>query len=334
MSKLPAIAAVLGVALALTACSGADTGKDTKAPAASAVTAECTEPGSTSNAVTVTGEVGAAPTVTFDLPAAVEATERTVAVKGDGTLKAEAGSQVDVSYTLYHGATGEVIEATPYEEGASVPFVVDEASYFEGLVRALNCSVEGDRIVAAIPPADLFGETGSEEMGITADDSVIFVFDINAVTAPAEPVDAAADMVTVDPDADGMPGVDHADDGAPIVTIPDSKPSSDLTLAVLAKGDGDVVADGDTVEVNYTGVNWTTGETFDSSWPRGESSSFPTTGVIPGFGAALVGQAVGAEIVVVIPPEYGYGAAGAPAANIGATDTLVFVVEILGTTPA
>lgn len=329
MSKLPAIAAVLGVTLALTACGAADSEEDTDSSATSSVTAECTEPGSTSNAVKLSGDFGAAPTATFDVPAAVEHTERTVAIKGDGKVRAEAGSQVEVSYTLYHGGTGDVIEATPYEEGASVPFIVDEASYFEGLVRALNCSVEGDRIVAAVPPADLFGETGNEEMAVGPDDSVIFVFDVNAVAAP---VDAAADMVEVAPDSEGMPSVDHADDGAPIVTIPDVEPFSELTMAVITDGDGDVVAEGDTVEVNYTGVNWTTGETFDSSWPRGESSSFPTTGVITGFGAALVGQPVGSEVIVVIPPAYGYGASGNSDAGIAGTDTLVFVVEILGIT--
>jgi len=328
VSKLPAIAAVLGVVLALTACSGADTGKDTESSASSSVTAECTEPGSTSNAVKVSGDFGAAPAVSFDVPASVEDTERTVAIKGDGKVKAEAGSQVDVSYTLYHGATGEVIEATPYD-GTSVPFVVEEASYVVGLVRALNCSVEGDRIVAAIPPADLFGEAGKEEMGITADDSVIFVFDINSVVAP---VDAAGDMVEVSPDSEGMPAVKYDDAGVPTVTTPTTDAPTELTLAVLNEGDGAVVKEGDTVELEYTGVIWGTNTVFDTSWPTEGPASFATTDVIPGFGASLVGQPVGTQLVVVIPPAYGYGASGASDAGIAGTDTLVFVVEILGTT--
>ena len=51
--------------------------------------------------------------------------------------------------------------------------------------------------------------------------------------------------------------------------------------------------------------------------------------MIPGFKAAIVGQTVGSQVIVTIPPAEGYGAAGVPAAGIGATDTLVFVVDIL-----
>ncbi|MEO6309178.1 MAG: FKBP-type peptidyl-prolyl cis-trans isomerase, partial [Leifsonia sp.] len=51
-------------------------------------------------------------------------------------------------------------------------------------------------------------------------------------------------------------------------------------------------------------------------------------------GKALVGQAVGSQVIAVIPPADGYGEAGVPNAGIGGTDTLVFVVDILGTTPA
>jgi FKBP-type peptidyl-prolyl cis-trans isomerase len=333
VSKFPAIAAVLGVALALSACSAADPEKEADSANTSAVTAECTDPGATSNAVDVGGEFGVAPTVTFDAPVKVDATERTVALKGDGKEKAEAGSIVDVAFTVYHGGTGEEITSTGYgAEAEQAQFPVDEAQIIEGIVRALNCSVEGDRIVVAIPPAELFGELGNEQMGISPEDAAVFVFDVLAVAEEPEPVDAAGDLVEVDADAEGMPTVAHAENGAPIVTIPQSEPLSELTLAVLKDGTGDVVAEGDSVEVNYMGINWTSGAEFDSSWSRGEPAEFPTTGVIPGFGAALVGQPIGSEVVVVIPPAYGYGSSGQPAAGIAGTDTLVFVVEILGIT--
>jgi peptidylprolyl isomerase len=34
-------------------------------------------------------------------------------------------------------------------------------------------------------------------------------------------------------------------------------------------------------------------------------------------------------VLLVVPPDKGYGATGQPQAGIGATDTLVFVVDIL-----
>lgn len=106
------------------------------------------------------------------------------------------------------------------------------------------------------------------------------------------------------------------------------KPPTELVLKVLKQGTGATVKSGDSVTVDYQGTNWTTNTVFDQSYTRGEPATFTTDGVVPGFGAALVGQKVGSQVVVGIPPEFGYGSAGQPSANIGGTDTLVFVIEI------
>lgn len=100
---------------------------------------------------------------------------------------------------------------------------------------------------------------------------------------------------------------------------------------MLKQGDGAEVADGDTVTVQYQGVNWRTGKVFDQSWTRGAPSQFATNQVIKGFTKALVGQKVGSQVIAVIPPDMGYGAAGSESAGIKGTDTLVFVVDILAT---
>jgi peptidylprolyl isomerase len=118
-------------------------------------------------------------------------------------------------------------------------------------------------------------------------------------------------------------------DGTPTVTIPDFAPPADLKIAVLQKGSGAVVKSGANVVVHYVGVNWNTKKVFDSSWGRGAPATFGTGQVIQGFGAAIVGQTVGSQVIVIIPPSQGYGEAGSPP-DIGPTDTLVFVVDILG----
>jgi hypothetical protein len=127
----------------------------------------------------------------------------------------------------------------------------------------------------------------------------------------------------------GFPTVELDADGRPTVTIPDSAAPTETQVEVLKKGDGAVVADGDTVTVQYQGVNWTTGEVFDESWSRGAPATFATTQVITGFAQGMVGQTVGSQTVVVIPPADGYGASGQPQAGIGGTDDLVFVIDIL-----
>jgi peptidylprolyl isomerase len=133
----------------------------------------------------------------------------------------------------------------------------------------------------------------------------------------------------------GFPTVKLDDDGKPTVTMPDGDAPADLQIATLKAGDGDEVQDGDSVTVQYQGSLWASGEVFDQSWGRAPAT-FQTSGVVPGFSKALVGQKVGSQVIAVIPPSEGYGEAGQPDAGISGTDTLVFVIDILDTihTPA
>jgi peptidylprolyl isomerase len=130
-----------------------------------------------------------------------------------------------------------------------------------------------------------------------------------------------------------MPEVKLDDSGSPTITIPDGDAPAETQVALLKEGDGPVVASGDLVTVQYRGVKWSDGTEFDSSWSReAEPAQFQTTGVVTGFKTALEGQKVGSQVVVVMPPKDGYGEG-----EINDTDlkgeTLVFVVDILGTTP-
>ena len=99
----------------------------------------------------------------------------------------------------------------------------------------------------------------------------------------------------------------------------------------LIVGDGPAVESGQTVTVQYVGVKWSDGSVFDSSWERGEPVDFPvgTGGVIAGFEEGLIGQTVGSRVMLIIPPDKGYGEQGNTQAGISGTETLVFVIDIL-----
>ncbi len=127
----------------------------------------------------------------------------------------------------------------------------------------------------------------------------------------------------------GFPTVELDADGRPTVTVPDAEAPAELQVETLIKGDGPVVEDGANVTVQYQGLLWKDGTIFDESWKRGEPATFGTGQVIPGFAAGIVGQTVGSQTVVVIPPAEGYGAQGQPQAGIAGDDTLVFVIDIL-----
>lgn len=315
----------VGLVASLAACSAPSTDSG---EATAPVTCDPIASGSVSDAVEVSGDFGTKPEVTVAFPTTVEATERSVAIEGDGTL-AVPGDTVNVNFTLYNGETGEELTTTEYSDEGSTNFVLDDTQFLVGIVRTLECTTVGSRVVGVIPPVDSFGDVGSEQLGVAPGEDIVFVADLVSIKPPAEPALPRANGVD-QPAEPGFPTVELDADGRPTVTIPDSAPPAEFGLAVLKLGDGAVVADGDDVVVHYEGINWNTGKIFDESWARGEPATFNTAAVIEGFTRALVGQTVGSQVIVIIPPELGYGPQGGSAPDIGATDTLIFVVDILG----
>ncbi|MEE9356883.1 FKBP-type peptidyl-prolyl cis-trans isomerase [Candidatus Vondammii sp. HM_W22] len=104
---------------------------------------------------------------------------------------------------------------------------------------------------------------------------------------------------------------------------------SGLKYEDLAEGEGETAASGQTVVVHYTG--WLTdGTKFDSSVDRNDPFSFPlgVNRVIRGWDEGVQGMKIGGKRKLTIPPQLGYGAAGAGGA-IPSNATLVFDVELL-----
>ena len=117
----------------------------------------------------------------------------------------------------------------------------------------------------------------------------------------------------------------------PQLTFPEGAAPAELEVVVLSRGDGALVEAGDDLVVNYLGQTWG-GNVFDNSYDRGSSINFPigVGAVIGGWDEGLVGQAIGSRVLLSIPPHQGYGSRGMPQAGIKGTDTLVFVVDIVG----
>lgn len=326
MRTLPfaAVLAVPALVLALAACAP-DAPAETPDTAGTDTPTACAPSGPMSEAVEVTGDFDTAPTVTFPAPLSVTATQRTVVIEGDGT-EVQDGALTQVHFTLYNGETGAQSTTTEYDPSTLVQATVDEDIFLPGLVQTLRCSTVGSRIVGVVPASAAFGDQGNADLGVEAGQPIVFVLDLVGVV----PTQAEGDS---SPLPEGFPEVTWAEDGQPTVTIPDADPPAELKVATVITGAGPVVGAGDSVTVQYQGVNWTTGEVFDESWGRG-AANFTTDGVIPGFADGMVGQTVGSRVVVIIPPDHGYGpSGGSPNAGISATDTLVFVIDILATQP-
>lgn len=133
---------------------------------------------------------------------------------------------------------------------------------------------------------------------------------------------------------DTVPQVAGAFGTKPTLTFADAAPLGELARLVVSEGDGPVVASGDLLAVDYLGQIYG-GKVFDNSYDRKEPSAFGIGSgkVIPGWDNGLVGMKVGSRVLLSIPPDQGYGPDGNDQAGIAGTDTLVFVVDIVGTYP-
>ncbi len=118
----------------------------------------------------------------------------------------------------------------------------------------------------------------------------------------------------------------------PVVTVPKTAPPTKLVTKDLVTGTGQQAKPGQTVTVNYVGVLYKTGKTFDSSWSRNQPFSTPLTpgGVIPGWVQGIPGMRVGGRRELIIPASLAYGKKGSPP-TIPPNSALVFVVDLLST---
>jgi FKBP-type peptidyl-prolyl cis-trans isomerase len=201
----------------------------------------------------------------------------------------------------------------------------------KGLKSALVGQHTGSRVLAVIPPKEGYGSQGNPQGGVKATDTLVFVIDL--ITKYGATSSAGGKEVSHGGGA--LPTVGSAQGSAPSVSVPHAAPPKALVIRTLVQGTGPTVAKGNLMVAQYEGVIWASRKTFDSSWSRGSPAAF-TVGVspsqvIPGWDKGLLGQKVGSRVLLVIPPAEGYGKTGNSQAGIKGTDTLVFVVDILGT---
>lgn len=109
--------------------------------------------------------------------------------------------------------------------------------------------------------------------------------------------------------------------------------ASGLTIIDNKVGSGASPKIGQTAVVHYTGwlyQDGKKGKQFDSSRTRGEPFEFPLGQgkVIPGWDEGVETMKVGGKRTLIVPPQLGYGAAGAGGA-IPPNSTLLFDVELL-----
>ena len=249
--------------------------------------------------VEVTGGAGQEPTLVYAHPLAIEQATSEVIWEGSGPPLAD-GGPVLLNYRLEKAVDATLVKETFTQ--VPKPSTLTPETLSEDLYDALSGESVGARILLVLPATS-----------DTSSFASVMVVDVLPTRAAGE---------TVSP-REGLPTVTLGGDGEPTIATPAGDPPGALVVQALIKGDGTQVEEGATVTVQYTGVRWSDGSLYDSTWTQGEPKSFDLgDGILPGLAEGLVQQTVGSQVMLVIPPMVG-AAAGSE------QDTLVFVVDIL-----
>jgi hypothetical protein len=251
---------------------------------------------------------GTAPGLTFTHPINFTTSGGRIVKDGTGAALKE-GQILDLDVVQYSGDDGSVQSST-YADGKTLPITLSSASLDPVLYDILSKAHVGAEVLFGVPDAG---------QGAT-----VVAFEVTGATD----VLPKATGTAVAP-VPGLPTVTLDANGKPSVSMTGATKPTDLVSQDLIKGSGKTIAEGQTVTVNYTGWLWD-GKQFDSSWDRGSTATFTlaTGQLIDGWVKGLVGKTVGSQVLLVVPPALGYGAAG-QGTTIPGDSTLVFVVDIL-----
>jgi peptidylprolyl isomerase len=280
--------------------------------------------------VTAKGQFGDDPKAGFPTPLVAKSTQSHVISSGEGAVL-QPGETGVVQITIYDATSGSKVVSSDYTGSG---FVYSSAADSQpAFATVAQCATVGSRVAAVGTAGALIGLPliTSNSLPFAEDDTIVIVVDLlDSYLGRAN----GADQL---PQA-GLPSIVLAPDGRPGFTIPSADPPSDLRIAALKAGRGAEVEEGDAVVLNYTGVIWGTKSVFDSTWGKApavltakelDATGVTTGGLVPGFAEALIGSRVGSQVLVVIPPEFGYPAgSGPPAVPDGST--MVFVFDVLG----
>lgn len=330
-SRFPAaLTVVVILALLLTACAdsaGEQTADGASPPSSGAASDGETSDGAASDGtglvevstdargVLVEGDAEKKPQIT--LPDAEPPSELVVVdlIEGDGEV-VEEGSSVTVQYVGVSWTNDGAEFDSSWDRGQPATFELNQV--IPGWTEGIPGMKAGGRRLLIIPPDMAYGAEGRPP-AIPPSDTLVFVID---VLPPPEPIQPGTDTFGVE--------VSGPLDEKPQITLPGGEPPSELVVVDIQEGEGDEIPFGATVTTHYTGVSWTNdGAQFDSSWDRGEPSTFGLGQVIAGWTQGIPGMKAGGRRLLIIPPEMAYGAAGRPP-EIPENDTLVFVIDMIG----
>jgi peptidylprolyl isomerase len=323
-------ALVLVPALMVTAAACGDDKGDSKSksspspsPSSTAKTVDVSPTGQ----VTAGKAIGTAPDI--KVPAGEPPKELKTEVLTEGT--GPVVNIVDLANVNYEGVawkTRKIFDSS-FERGQPTEFPL--TGVVDGWGQGIAGKKIGSRLLITIPPELGYGEKGSGE-DIGPNETLVFVVDVLGVkpgVAKGEPTkNIPAELPKVKLDGDKPTGI----------TVPaGAKPPAQPVVQNLIDGAGAEVKAGDGVYAQYATYLWDGAKQLSNThYPASPAEKKPL-GVQPmqegqtmaGLMDAVKGKKVGSRLLVVLPPDKGFGAEGKPEAGIPPNATTVWVIDVI-----
>ena len=255
--------------------------------------------------VTITGTSAQAPELSYPTPLVLDSPITEVVWEGEGDELVE-GGPVLLRIYAENGTDGTVLR----DDFLSVPtpYLLSADAIGSDLVSVISGHRVGTRMLHAV-------ETDGVPTVMSID-----ILPTRAVGEAREP-------------EGGLPTVAHDANGMPVVTIPAEVPApTEPVERQIVRGTGAQVSSGSKVVIQLVAVKWSTGEVFDTTWGEGRLPQTLLVGadqLVEGVDQGLVDLPVGSQVMLVVPPGLGFG----PSGNELATETIVYVVDILAASP-
>lgn len=289
---LPAIAAASLVVAGLAGCSASDPQNACETPL---------QPGALSSSVTIIGESEAGPKVKITGPTDIMNAQRSVLVEHQGGPMVQGGDVTTVNVTIFDAKTGAELSPSQKRFLQAMPDDVmpDLTAYLQSsdadmlrhtdlMMAAVRCSTPGDTLAVAVTA----GQARASQLG---DEAVVLVVEVLAT----QPMAASGAQRAL---PSGFPAVTTNETGRPGVVLPPHAAPTELLVAPRIEGTGAVVSAEDYMIGNVLTVGWDgteRGNTWGTSVAEFGTEAQPGKGFE--FRAALTGQRVGSQVVVLDP---------------------------------
>ena len=273
----------------------------------------------TMNGISAKGKPGSKPEISFDTPLKVENQSHQVIQKGDGDVIQD-GDRVCTRSVAIDSKTGKEINSTWDEEKPECSIVIDKTS-----IPAYYDVFRGQKINTTIAIGIDDQQEGGQSGSSKDSQGSSYIMALTFVSKTKDLKRAEGEKVK-DVPAD-LPKISLSNTGKPSLDLNNYKPTNTLVSQTLIKGKGAKVGEHQTISANYTGWLASDGKQFDSSWDRGQAADFSLDQVVKGWQQGLAGHTVGSQVLVIVPPDLGYGTQ--EKSGIPANSTLIFVVDIL-----